>query len=244
MTPSVPPVTKQLVVNASQAHAFRVFTVGMDRWWPRQHHIGASPMKEIIVEPRPGGRWFTVCQDGSECDIGRVLAWEPPGRLLLAWQITSGWKYEPSFVTEVEVLFTPIGARRTRVDFEHRQLDRYGEAAAALRTQLDDPKGWLITLEQFARSAAQKAVVIYESAPDVLATAPIHYPAHKARVDAFHARGELLAIGLFGDPREGSMAVFRSRDEAAEFVREDPFVVNGVVAKVTIKDWNETLLDA
>src|SRR3954451_4802511 len=115
MSTSVPPITKQLVVNASQAHAFRVFTAGMDRWWPRQHHIGASPMKEIIVEPREGGRWFTMCEDGSECDIGKVLAWEPPGRLLLAWQITGEWKYEPSFVTEVEVVFTPVGARRTRV---------------------------------------------------------------------------------------------------------------------------------
>ena len=92
-------------------------------------------MKEIVVEPRPGGRWFTVCQDGSECDVGRVLAWEPPGRLLLAWQITSEWKYEPSFVTEVEVLFTPIGARRTRYPHRSRSLRRGFAARRELRVR-------------------------------------------------------------------------------------------------------------
>jgi uncharacterized protein len=87
-----------------------------------------------------------------------------------------------------------------------------------------------------------KAVVLYQSAPDVFEKAPLHYPAHKARVDAFHARGDLLAVGTWADPREGSMAVFRSRAAAEEFVREDPFVLNGVVAGHQIKDWKETLL--
>ena len=243
MSRSVEPVIKQLVVNAPQAHAFRTFTAGMDRWWPRQHHIGASPMKQIQVEPRVGGRWFSVCEDGTECEIGKVLRWDPPVRLILAWQINGDWKYDPALVTEVEVSFTALGPRRTRVDFQHRDLERFGEAAAALRGQLDDPEGWLVSLERFAATAAQKAVVFYESAPDVLTTAPLHFPAHKARLDVFAARGDLLAVGLLGDPREGSMAVFRSRDAAEEFVSDDPFVKNGVVTRVTIKDWNETMLD-
>jgi len=87
-----------------------------------------------------------------------------------------------------------------------------------------------------------KAVVFYESAPDVMTKAPLHYPAHKARLDAFQARGDLLGVGLFGDPREGSMAVFRSRGAAEAFVAQDPFVLERVVAKVTIKDWDDTLI--
>jgi uncharacterized protein YciI len=87
-----------------------------------------------------------------------------------------------------------------------------------------------------------KAVLLYRSAPNVLQLAPLHYPAHKARVDVFHARGDLLAVGTWADPQEGSMAVFRSRAAAEEFVKADPFVLNGVVASHEIKDWNEALL--
>ncbi len=87
-----------------------------------------------------------------------------------------------------------------------------------------------------------KAVLMYKSATNVLATAPIHYEAHKARVDAFHARGDLIAIGTWAEPREGSMAIFRSRAAAEEFVKEDPFVLKGVVVSHQIKDWNEVLL--
>jgi len=242
MNIEVPPVRKQILVKAAPERACRLFTEGMDRWWPRQHHIGKSPMKKIVVEPRAGGRWYAVCEDGSECDTGKVLVWEPPKRLVLAWQITAEWAFDPGFTTEVELGFTAEGAKATRVAFEHRNLERYGAAAQDLRPRLDDPKGWQITLEQFAATAALKAVVIYESAPDVMTKAPIHYPAHKQRVDAFHARGDLVAVGTFGDPRDGSMAVFTSREAADEFVREDPFVLNGVVARATVKDWNETLL--
>jgi len=87
-----------------------------------------------------------------------------------------------------------------------------------------------------------KAVLFYRSAADALEKAPLHYPAHKAHVDAFHARGELLAVGPWADPREGSLAVFRSRAAAEDFVRADPFVLHGVVASHQIKEWDERLL--
>jgi len=87
-----------------------------------------------------------------------------------------------------------------------------------------------------------KAVVLYQSAKDFMEKAALHFPAHKARVDAFHARGDLLAVGTWADPREGAMAVFRSRAAAEEFVKEDPFVLSGVIASHQIKDWNEVLL--
>jgi uncharacterized protein YciI/uncharacterized protein YndB with AHSA1/START domain len=242
MNIEAPPVKLQLTVKTAQARAFRVFTEGMDRWWPREHHIGKSPMKKCLLEPRAGGRWYATCEDGSECDVGKVLVWDPPHRLVLAWQITGEWAFDPSFVTEVEVGFTAEGPKTTRVAFEHRNLERYGAAAAAIRKQLDDPKGWLITLERFAGTAAMKAVVFYEAAPDVMTKAPLHFPAHKQRLDVFQARGELLAVGPYANPMEGSMAVFASREAAEEFVREDPFVLNGVVARSTIKDWRESIL--
>lgn len=242
MTFAVPPVTKEFTVKVSQARAFALFTEGIDRWWPREHHIGKSPMKETLIEPKAGGRWYAVCEDGSECDVGRVLAWEPPGRLLLSWQITGDWAFDPNFVTEIEVRFNATGPKTTAVYFEHRNLERYADKASGIRSQLDDQKGWHKTFDDFVRVAEKKAVVFYEASPRVMELVPIHYPAHKARLDAFAARGELLAVGTFGAPGEGSMAVFSDRLAAQAFVKDDPFVLNGVVAKYTIKDWAESLL--
>jgi uncharacterized protein len=87
-----------------------------------------------------------------------------------------------------------------------------------------------------------KYVLLYESAPDVRSKAPAHFPAHRARLDEFHRRGELLMVGTFGNPQdEGSMAIFSTREAAEEFARNDPFVVNGVVSGWQIRDWNEIL---
>ena len=91
-----------------------------------------------------------------------------------------------------------------------------------------------------AQSPAPKHVLFYTSADDVLAKAPAHFPAHSARCDDFHARGSLLMVGTFGDPqREGSMAIFTTHEAAEEFVRGDPFVLNGVVSRWEIRQWNE-----
>jgi uncharacterized protein YciI len=87
-----------------------------------------------------------------------------------------------------------------------------------------------------------KYVLLYESADDVASKAPPHFPAHKARLDEFHARGDLLMVGTFGDPQsQGSMAIFRTRESAEEFVRDDPFLLNGVVRSYEIREWNEVL---
>ena len=80
---------------ASQQRTFEIFTDGFDTWWPRSHHIGKSPMKKAVPEGREGGRWYAEQADGTECDFGRVLAWEPPHRLVMAWLITAAWGYEP-----------------------------------------------------------------------------------------------------------------------------------------------------
>ena len=146
-------VKKQIKVNAAREHAFKVFTKGMDRWWPREHHIGKSPLKEMFLEQRDGGRWYSLCEDGTECELGKVLSWEPPGRLLLAWQINADWQYDPDFVTEVEVTFSALSINQTEVVLEHRNLERFGPKAAELREMLGSPGGWGKVMAEFVKSS-------------------------------------------------------------------------------------------
>jgi uncharacterized protein YndB with AHSA1/START domain len=143
------PVRKSVRVKAPPDRAFEVFTAGMSRWWPATHTINASPMKAAIIEPRAGGRLFERGEDGSECQWGRVLAWEPPHRLVLAWQIDAQWKFDETFVTEVEVRFIAEDGA-TRVELEHRYLERYAEHAAKTHAALDSPGGWGGLLDRFA----------------------------------------------------------------------------------------------
>lgn len=150
---SIEPVRKQVVVNASQEHCFKVFTEGLDRWWPRQHHIGTTPMKKAVLETKPGGRWYAISEDGSECDTGRVLTWDPPRRLVLSWQINAQWKFDPDFMTEIELLFVAEGPKKTLVTMEHRHLDAYGPAAAEIRKSISAPTGWPAIVETFALEA-------------------------------------------------------------------------------------------
>jgi uncharacterized protein YciI/uncharacterized protein YndB with AHSA1/START domain len=235
-------VKKQIVVETSQQRAFRTFTDGIDRWWPREHHIGASPLERMVVEPRPGGRWYSICKDGSEVDVGKVVAWEPPGRLVLTWQLTAEWKYDPAFSTEIEVSFVAEGARRTRVELEHKQLERYGAAADTMKNMLDSDDAWAASLAGFARAAVQpKYAMIYETTPEGLAKARDHLPAHRDRLDAFCARGTLLMAGPLADGSGRALGVFTTREAAEEFIREDPFVVHGVVARWTVAEWSEVL---
>jgi uncharacterized protein YndB with AHSA1/START domain len=147
------PVRKQVVVAASRETAFRVFTEAMQRWWPRDHYIGKSPVNRMTLEPRAGGRWYETGEDGTECNWGRVLIWDPPGRLVLAWQLTAEWQFDADFVTEVEVTFTAEGPNETLVVVEHRNLDRFGTTAGEKRKSFDAPGGWTQTLESFARIA-------------------------------------------------------------------------------------------
>jgi hypothetical protein len=145
----IAPVRKQLVVKVSQSRAFAVFTTQMSQWWPATHSILKSPRKECIVEPRVGGRWYDVGEDGSSCQTGYVIAWQPPEALVLAWQINAEWQYDPALVTEVEVRFIAESADTTRIELEHRYLERMGDKAAAARNAVDSPGGWGAILESF-----------------------------------------------------------------------------------------------
>src|SRR5439155_20279150 len=101
------------------------------------------------------GRWYQTGIDGSECDTGKVVVWEPPTRLVLAWQITPEWTFDPDLITEVELRFTAEGEGVTRVELEHRNLERVGENPEATRTAVDSPGGWTAILESFKAQVSE-----------------------------------------------------------------------------------------
>ncbi len=133
--------------------AFSVFTADINRWWPRDHHIGNAELDEAVLEPREGGRWYERGVDGSECDWGKVVVWDPPSRLVLAWQISGEWAYDADLWTEVEITFEAERPDRTRVRLEHRGLDAYGDETEKMRDMFDSPGAWQATLERFAEVA-------------------------------------------------------------------------------------------
>ena len=148
-----PIVRKVIVVNAELEHAFAVFTKNMGQWWPKEHHIGASPMIAVVIEPRNGGRWYERDEDGSECEWGTVLAYEPPQRLVLAWHLNGDFEFVPDITqaSEVEIRFTSqVG--KTKVELEHRHFERHGDSGERLRTQVDKPEGWSYVLENYLKS--------------------------------------------------------------------------------------------
>lgn len=103
----VEPIFKTVIVNASPVRGFEVFTEGMIRWWNPNHSINPtkSPMARVVVEPRVGGRWYERGNDGSECEWGKVVVWQPPTRLVLDWQISAQWQFDATLLTEVDVRF-------------------------------------------------------------------------------------------------------------------------------------------
>jgi uncharacterized protein YndB with AHSA1/START domain len=149
-------VQRSITVEASQERAFRVFTEGMSSWWPLDtHHIGKADAEAVVIEPREGGRCYERGVDGSECDWGTVLAWEPPSRYVMAWQLTPEWTYDPdlSKASEVEVLFIEEGPTTTRVELEHRGFDRTGEAGAQVREAVSGEGGWGSLLQLYSAAA-------------------------------------------------------------------------------------------
>ncbi|MDB5110910.1 MAG: ATPase [Mucilaginibacter sp.] len=147
-TLTIESIKKEVIVEASQATAFKVFTEKMDLWWPRTHHIGKSPMTELVLEPGLQGRWYSKHEDGSEADCGYVMRWEPNGLLVLAWQINGDFQYDPKLVTEVEVQFIPEDTQTTKVKLEHKNLDRIG----AGKTIESMNEGWGKILELYKAS--------------------------------------------------------------------------------------------
>jgi uncharacterized protein YndB with AHSA1/START domain len=123
----------------------------MGRWWPRGKTIGATPHADIVVEDRVGGRWYERAEDGIECDWGTVLAWDPPGRLLLGWHLDAAWKFDPDLVTTVEITFVPAAGGGTVVTLEHRDLERFGPSAEYVAERINH--GWPILVGAYAEYA-------------------------------------------------------------------------------------------
>ena len=147
------PIRKTLTVRAAPEKAWTVFTDGINRWWPKTHHIGPSPLVGAVIEPRAGGRWYGAHEDGIERPWGRVLVWEPPKRLVLDWQISHEWGFDPDLHTDVEVVFTALGEAETRIDFEHRGLERFGDSQKAVETRTSMTRGWDAILESYRAAA-------------------------------------------------------------------------------------------
>ncbi|GAA2016216.1 SRPBCC family protein [Nakamurella flavida] len=137
--------------------AFALFTGSMARWWPASHHIGESEMADLVIEPRVGGRWYEVGTDGAECDWGHVLVWEPPGRLVLTWQIDGRWTYDPDRASEVEIRFTQDAPEQTTVTLEHRLLERLTDGRSLSDEISAGDGGWNGVLARFAGWTAGRA---------------------------------------------------------------------------------------
>lgn len=154
-TRKLEPVRHAVTVPLAPGAAFALFTGGFNSWWPG-HHIGAAELDEAIIEPRSGGRWYERGVDGSECDWGIVLDYDPPARLLLRWQLDGEWQYDPDpeHGSEVEVSFTPGGQGTTTVCLEHRNFERHGAQGQAVHDGVGDGGGWSDLLGLYRAKAA------------------------------------------------------------------------------------------
>lgn len=122
---------------------------------PLAHYkIGQANAVAAVAEPFAGGRWYERGEDGSTCDWGNVLAWEPTSRLVLTWDINADWKHDSELGTELDIRFIVESAHRTRVELEHRRLDRYGARRDEMRAILDKSGDWSRLLARFAEVAA------------------------------------------------------------------------------------------
>ena len=148
---TIAPIMHRIQVKAPPARAFELFCTRIEAWWPEGKTIGKNPHVAIVIEPRPGGGWFERDAEGNETRWGKVLAWEPPSRLLLGWQINTQWVYDPELVTEVELTFVPAEGGGTLVTLEHRDLERFGVDAEAHAGRLNG--GWPAFLGRFAQYA-------------------------------------------------------------------------------------------
>jgi uncharacterized protein YndB with AHSA1/START domain len=144
-------ITTQIVVDAPQDRAFSVFVERFDEIKPREHNMLAVDIEETVLEPRVGGDIYDRGVDGSVCRWARVLAYEPPDRIVFSWDLSPRWQPETDLerTSEVEVRFIEETPTRTRVELEHRHLDRHGEGWEGMREGVDSADGWPLYLQRF-----------------------------------------------------------------------------------------------
>jgi uncharacterized protein YndB with AHSA1/START domain len=145
-------VRRQIVVDAPIDQAFATFTARFGDFKPAEHNLLAAPIAETVFEPRVGGHIYDRATDGTECHWARVLVYEPPQRVVFSWDIGPTWQVEtdPDNASEVEVRFTEEDPRRTRVELEHRNLDRHGPGWESVRDGVADDQGWPLYLNRYA----------------------------------------------------------------------------------------------
>ncbi len=154
MSETIAPVRYSVTVPISAQRAFTLFTDEFSTWWIG-HHIGEAELADVVIEPRVDGRWYERGVNGAECDWGKVLAYQPPGRLVMTWQLNSEFQFDPdlSHASEVEVRFTEANGQTT-VDFEHRHIERHGAGAEELAKSVASGGGWPGILDLYAKAAA------------------------------------------------------------------------------------------
>jgi uncharacterized protein YndB with AHSA1/START domain len=156
MTQTTDAVTTSVLVPLEPDAAFELFTDRFSEWWPKDsHHIADADAAEVFLEPREGGRWYERAEDGAECDWGHVLEIDRPNRIVLAWQLTPEWKFDPDTekATQVEVSFIGEEPGTTRVTLEHRGFEVHGEAGAAMRESVGGEGGWGQLMELYKNAA-------------------------------------------------------------------------------------------
>lgn len=152
---TIAPVRKTVRVKAPIDHAFEVFTSGLTRWWPYNHGIGKRPIAKVLMEPRLGGRWLEISQDGAETPVATITVWEPPHRFVMLWQVNAQWKPDETMRSEVDVRFTANGPEATNVELVHHKFETMGgEAGASMRRDVDG--GWPGLLQRFAEEAERQ----------------------------------------------------------------------------------------
>jgi uncharacterized protein YndB with AHSA1/START domain len=149
-------VRTEVTVEAEQERAFRVFAERFDQIKPREHNMLGVDIAESVFEPHAGGRVYDRGVDGSECQWGRVLAYDPPQRIVFSWDISPRWQLETDLAraSEVEVRFIAETPERTRVELEHRHLERHGEGWEGLREGVGGDQGWPLYLARYAEQVA------------------------------------------------------------------------------------------
>jgi uncharacterized protein YndB with AHSA1/START domain len=150
-------IRTSVVVEAPLERAFAVFVEDFDSVKPREHNMLGADIAETVFEPRVGGNIYDRGVDGSECRWARVLAYEPPDRVVFSWDISPRWQLEddPERASEVEVRFIAETAERTRVELEHRELDRHGEGWEGLRAGVEAPEGWPLYLNRYEQAVTR-----------------------------------------------------------------------------------------
>jgi len=145
-------VSSSVDVQAPIDRAFHVFTEDIGSWWDPTHHILQAELSGMVFEPRVGGHVYDRGVDGSECRWARVLAYEPPRRFVISWDVSVQWQLETDLdrTSEVEVRFTAIAPDRTRVDLEHRNIERHGPGWETMRDAVGSPGGWPAGMSAFA----------------------------------------------------------------------------------------------